>query len=160
MFSLLDAWLSVYRLVSVMILLSFGKHHRLVLVISSLVHTNTTPERCTCVYCCFLRHVSVVLSTSSIAHFSCTCLYPVRRLKVLENRLLRSIFGPKRDEVARGWIKLHNEELNDVYSAPSIMLVIILRRMRWAGRIARMGERIDVYRILVGKLEGKTTWNT
>ena len=58
------------------------------------------------------------------------CLYPVRRLKVLENRLLRSIFGPKRDEVAGEWIKLHNEELNDLYSAPSIMLVIILRRMR------------------------------
>ena len=49
---------------------------------------------------------------------------------MFENRLLRSIFGPKRDEVARGWIKLHNEELNDLYSAPSIMLVIILRRMR------------------------------
>jgi len=63
-----------------------------------------------------------------------------RRLRVFENRVLRKIFGPKRDEVTREWRNLHNEELNDLYSSPSKFRVIILRRMRWAGRVARMGE--------------------
>jgi len=74
---------------------------------------------------------------------------------VFENRVLRRIFGPKRDEVTREWRKLHNGELNDLYCSPNIVRVIKSRRMRWAGNVARMGERRGVYRVLVGKVEGK-----
>jgi len=74
------------------------------------------------------------------------------RLRVFENRVLR-IFGPKRNEVTREWRKLHNEELNDLYSSPSIVRMIKLRRMRWAGHVERMGERRGVCRVLVGKPE-------
>ena len=77
------------------------------------------------------------------------------RLRVFENRVLRRIFGPKRDEVTGEWRKLHNEELNDLYCSPNIMRVIKSRRMRWAGHVARMGERRGVYRVLVGNSEGK-----
>jgi len=80
-----------------------------------------------------------------------------RRLRVFENRVLRRIFGPKRDEVTGERRKLHNEELNDLYTSPNIVQVIKSRRMRWAGHVARMGERRDVYRVLVGKSEGKRT---
>jgi hypothetical protein len=65
------------------------------------------------------------------------------------------IFGSKRDEVTRGWRKLHNEELRDLYSSPSIVGIIRSRRMRWAGYAAQMGEKRNVYRLLVGKPEGK-----
>jgi len=78
-----------------------------------------------------------------------------RRLRVFENRVLRSIFGHKRDEVTGEWRKLHNEQLNDVYTSPNIVRVIKTRRMSWAGHVARMGERRGVYRVLVGKPEGK-----
>ena len=78
-----------------------------------------------------------------------------RRLSVFENRVLRRIFGSKRVEVTGEWRKLHNEELNDVYSSPNIVRVIKSRRMRWAGHVAHMGERRGVYRVLVGKSEGK-----
>jgi len=74
---------------------------------------------------------------------------------VFENRVLRRIFGPKRDEVTRDWRKLHNEELNDLYSSPNIVRVTKSRRMRRAGHVARMGERRGVFRFLVGKSEGK-----
>jgi hypothetical protein len=74
---------------------------------------------------------------------------------VFENRVLRGIFGPKRDGVTGGWRKLHNEELHDLYSSPSIIRIIKPRRMRWAGHVARMGEKRNVYRLLVGKPEGK-----
>jgi hypothetical protein len=74
---------------------------------------------------------------------------------VFGNRVLRRIFRPKRDEVTRGWRKVNYEELNDLYSSPNIVRVIKSRRMRWAERVARMGERRDVYRVLVGKPEGK-----
>jgi hypothetical protein len=77
------------------------------------------------------------------------------RLRVFENRVLRRIFGPKRDEIIVEWRKLHNEELNDLYSSPNIVRVIKSRRMKWAGHVARMGERRGVYRVLVGKPEGK-----
>jgi hypothetical protein len=73
----------------------------------------------------------------------------------LENKVLRRIFGPKRDEVTGGWRKLHNEELRDMYSLPSIIRLIKSRRMRWAGHVARMGEKRNAYRLLVGKPEGK-----
>jgi len=62
-----------------------------------------------------------------------------RRLRVFKNRVLRRIFGPRRYEVTEEWRKLHNEELNDLYSSPNIVLVIKQRRMRWAGHVARMG---------------------
>jgi hypothetical protein len=77
-----------------------------------------------------------------------------RRLRVFENRLLR-IFGPKRDEITGEWRKLRNEELKDLYSLPNIVRVIKLRRMIWAGHVARMVEGRVVYRGLVGKSEGK-----
>jgi hypothetical protein len=74
---------------------------------------------------------------------------------VFENRVLRRIFGPKRDEVTGDWRRLHNEELHSVYSSPSIIRMIKSRRMRWAGHVARMGEKRNACRILVGKPEGK-----
>jgi len=74
---------------------------------------------------------------------------------VFENRVLRRIFGPKRDEVTAEWRKLHNEEVIDLYSSPNIIRLIKSRRMRWAGHVSRMGERRGVYRVLVGKPEGK-----
>jgi hypothetical protein len=82
---------------------------------------------------------------------SCT----VALKRVFENRVLRRILGPKRDEVIGGWRELHNEELHNSYSSPSIIRMIKSRRMRWAGHVARMGEKRNVYRILVGKPEGK-----
>jgi hypothetical protein len=69
--------------------------------------------------------------------------------------MLRRIFGPKRDRVTGGWRKLHNEELHNLYSSPSIIRIIKSRRMRWAGHVARTGEKRNVYRLLVGKPEGK-----
>jgi hypothetical protein len=74
---------------------------------------------------------------------------------VFENRVLRGIFGPERDEVTGVWRQLHNEELNDLYCSPNIVRVIKWRRMRWIGHVARMGDSTDVYRVLVGKPEGK-----
>jgi len=77
-----------------------------------------------------------------------------RKLRVFENMVLRRIFGPRRDEVTAEWRRLHNEELNDLYSLLNIVRVIKSRRMSWAGNVARMGEERGVYRVLVGKLEG------
>jgi hypothetical protein len=74
---------------------------------------------------------------------------------VFENRVLRRIFGPKRDEVTGEWRKLHNEDLRDLYSSPSIIRIIKSRRMRWAGHVARTGKKRNAYRLLVGKPEGK-----
>ena len=69
--------------------------------------------------------------------------------------VLRRIFGPRRDEVTGEWRRLHNEELNDLYSSPNNVRVIKSRRMRWAGHVARIGEKRGVYRVLVGKPEGR-----
>jgi hypothetical protein len=77
------------------------------------------------------------------------------RLRVFENRVLRRIFGPMKDEVTGEWRKLHNGELHNLYSSPDIVRQIKSRRMRWAGHVARMGEGRNVYRVLVGKPEGK-----
>ena len=78
-----------------------------------------------------------------------------RRLRMFENRVLRRVFGSKRDEVKGEWRKLHNEELRDLYSLPNIVRVVKSRRMRWAGNVARMGEGRGVHRVLVGKPAGK-----
>ena len=72
-----------------------------------------------------------------------------------ENRVLRRIFGPKRDKVTGEWRKLNNEELNDLYSSPNIVWVNKSRKMKWSGHVARMRERKGAYRVLVGRLEGK-----
>jgi hypothetical protein len=77
------------------------------------------------------------------------------KLKVFENRALRRIFGPKMDGVAGGWRKLQNEELHNLYSSRSIIRIIKSRKMRWTGHVAWMGEKRDVYRLLVGKPEGR-----
>jgi hypothetical protein len=77
------------------------------------------------------------------------------RLRVFENTVLRRIFGPKKDEVTGEWRRLHNEELNDLYSSPKLIRVIKSRRMRWAGHVARMREGRGAYRILVGRPEGR-----
>jgi hypothetical protein len=77
------------------------------------------------------------------------------RLRVFENKELKRIFGPKRDEVTVEWRKLHNEELNDQHSSPNIIRMSKWRRMRWAPNVECMGVRKGAYRVLVGKPEGK-----
>jgi hypothetical protein len=77
------------------------------------------------------------------------------RLKMFENRVLRRIFGPKRDEMTQEWRKLHNEQLHDLYSPQSIIRIIKPRMKRLAGHVARMGEKMNAYRLLVGKSKGK-----
>jgi hypothetical protein len=81
-----------------------------------------------------------------------------RKLRVFESMVLRRIFGPRRDEVTGDWRRLHNEELNDLYSSPNIMRVIKSRRMRWAGHVARMVEERGAYRVLVGKPGERVHW--
>jgi len=83
-----------------------------------------------------------------------------RKLKVFENKVLRRIFGPRRYEGTGKWRRLHNEELNDLYSSPNIVRVIKSRRMKWAGHVAHMGEKMVVYRVLVGKPERKRPMGT
>jgi hypothetical protein len=76
------------------------------------------------------------------------------RLRVFQNRMLREIFGSKRDEVRGEWRKLHNEELSDLCPTPNIVRVIKSRRMRWAGQVACMGDRRGAYRVLIGRTDG------
>jgi hypothetical protein len=82
-------------------------------------------------------------------------LREVHRLTVFENRVLRRIFGPKRDWVTEEWRRLHNEELNDLHCSPNIIRVIKSRRIRWAGHVARVGDRRGAYRVVVGRPEEK-----
>jgi hypothetical protein len=74
---------------------------------------------------------------------------------VFENRVLRRIFGPKRDEVTGEWRKLHSEELHNLYSSKNIIRQIKSMRMRWAGHVARIGEKRKVYKVLAGRPEGR-----
>jgi hypothetical protein len=74
---------------------------------------------------------------------------------VFEKRVLRSIFGPKKEKVTGGWRRLHNEELHNLYTSPDIIMVIKSRKMRWAGHVVQMGEMRNAYNILVGKSEVK-----
>jgi hypothetical protein len=78
------------------------------------------------------------------------------RLRVFENKVLRRIFGPKRDEVTGEWRRLHNKKLYALYSSPNNIRVMKSRRLRWAGHVARMGERRGAYSVLAGKPEGRT----
>jgi hypothetical protein len=82
-------------------------------------------------------------------------LRKAHRLRVFENRVLRRIFGPKRDEVTGEWRKLHNDKLHNLSLSPDIIRQVKSRVMRWAGHVARMGEERKVYKVLVGKPEGK-----
>jgi len=79
----------------------------------------------------------------------------VSRTKGVDNRVLNRIFEPKREEVAGGWGRLHNEELHKLYASPDIIRMIISRRMRWAGHVARIGKMRNAYKIFAGKSEGK-----
>ena len=81
-----------------------------------------------------------------------------RRLRVFENRVLRRVFGSKRDEVTGEWRKVYNEELRVLYSLPNIVRVVKSRRMRWTGHVARMGEGRGVHRVLVGNLRDRGHW--
>jgi len=83
-----------------------------------------------------------------------------RKLRLFEKMVLRRIFGPRRDDVTEEWRRLHNEELNALYYSPNIVRVIKSRRMRWAGHVASMGKEREVYRVLVGKPEGKRPLGT
>ncbi|KAJ4427587.1 hypothetical protein ANN_25235 [Periplaneta americana] len=90
----------------------------------------------------------------SVEKLLSSSLLEEHRLRVLENKVLRKIFGAKRDEVTGEWRKLHNTELHALYSSPDIIRNIKSRRLRWAGHVARMGESRNAYRVLVGTLEG------
>jgi hypothetical protein len=99
-----------------------------------------------------IKHLLVVLDGCET--WSLT-LREEHRLKVFENRVLRRIFGLKGDEVTGDWRKLHSEELRDLYPSPSIIRIMKSRRMRWAGHVARMVEKSNAFRLLVGKPDVK-----
>jgi hypothetical protein len=112
--------------------------------------------------CLLSRNVKVkIYKTIILPVVLCGCktwsltLREETRLRVFENRVLRRIFGPKRDEVTGEWRMLHNEELHILYSSPNIIRLIKSRRMRWAGHVTCMGEGRNVYKVLMGKPEGK-----
>ena len=100
-------------------------------------------------------HRTIILPVAYVCENWSLTLREKPRLRMFENRVLRRMFGPKRDEVTRKWRKFHNEELNDLYSSTNNFRGTKSRIMRWAGHVARMGERRGVYRVLVGKPEAK-----
>ena len=97
-----------------------------------------------------MLHQHFTVSRSNDSSISINASISAIIVRVFENRVLRRIFGPKRDEVTREWRRLHIKELNDLYSSNNIVRVIKSRRRRWAGHVACMGERRGVYRVLVG----------
>ena len=105
-------------------------------------------------YVCVCLCVCVYIYIYGCETWSLT-LREERRLRVFENRVLRRIFGPRRDGVTGEWRKLHNQELNDLYSSSNIVRVIKSRRMRWEGHVERMEEGRVVHKVLVGKPDGK-----
>ena len=98
-------------------------------------------------FCIYLRTINLPVVLYGCDTWSLT-LREERKLRVFENMVLRRIFGPRRDEVTGEWRRLHNEELNDLYSSPNIVWVIKFRRMRWAGHVARMVEERRAYRVV------------
>ncbi|KAJ4440018.1 hypothetical protein ANN_08149 [Periplaneta americana] len=100
-------------------------------------------------------YVTVLVEKAGISSRECDDVESVKWLRVFENKVLRKIFGAKRDEVTGEWRKLHNAELHALYSSPDIIRNIKSRRLRWAGHVARMGESRNAYRVLVGRPEGK-----
>ena len=103
----------------------------------------------------YTRHLHLPTSCTFLLLNAFIILMEERKLRVFENMVLRRIYGPRRDEVTGEWRRLHNEELNDLYSSPNIVRVIKSKRMRWAGHVARMGDESGAYSFLVGKPEGK-----
>jgi hypothetical protein len=99
---------------------------------------------------CALTHENFISTLWACITWSLT-LREEHRLRVFENKVLRRIFGPKRDEVTGGCRELHNEELRNLYPFPNIIRMLKSRRMRWAGHVARMEEKRNAHRILVGK---------
>ena len=97
-----------------------------------------------------LHFLIYTITESLVSVCYLTTLVEERRLRVFENRVLRRIFGPRKDEVTGEWRKLHNEELNNLYCSPNIVRVIKSRRISWAGHVAHMGVRRGVYRFLMG----------
>jgi len=112
-----------------------------------------------CLAICYQKKIKIHRTITLPVLYGCETfsltLREERRLRVFENRVLRRIFGPKLDEITGEWRKLHYEELNDLYSTPNIVRVIKSRRMRCVANVARMVERRGIYRVLVGKPEGK-----
>ena len=132
-------------------LISFTFFYAISLFCASLsaIVVNTITQNILCYYHEVLPVVLYGCETWSLT------LREERRLRVFENRVLRRVFGIKRDVLTGEWRGLHNEELNDLYSLPKIARVVKSRRMRWAGHVARMGEDRGAHRVLVGKSEGK-----
>ncbi|KAJ4427168.1 hypothetical protein ANN_24784 [Periplaneta americana] len=108
---------------------------------------------------CKIKVGNIVISILPVVLYGCETwtltLREEQRLRVFENKVLRKIFGAKRDEVTGEWRKLHNAELHALYSSPDIIRNIKFRRLRWAGHVARMGESRNAHRVLVGMPEGK-----
>jgi hypothetical protein len=106
-------------------------------------------------FCKIVSYVFLCAAFDTVQlHFSILYIFPKHWLRVSENRVLKKVFGPKRDEVTGEWRRLRNKELYDLYCTTNIIQVIITR-IRWAGHVARMGDMRCVYRVLVGKPEGK-----